>query len=203
MHAYIARLTKDVPAAQLAAVQGPGGAAPSEPCKVISVFGAKGGAGASSVAVDLAYELRDLSQKPVLLLDMDQVFNNTAVMLNLKPSHALGDLTRNAVSDIDASILRKILVEHESGLKLLVGSKSVLDDNEMISPELLEKTLAFIREEFAYAVVDLPTHVLDPYHQFFVERSDDVMVVSGLDVPGLFRTRQYLDLASQFWMKVN
>lgn len=169
-----------------------------QPCKLISVFAAKGGSGASSVAVNLAHELKVLTRQSVLLLDMDQVFNNTALMLNMKPSHALGDLVSRAVNELTDETLEKIILNHESGLNLLAASKSILDDNDLLPPEHLQRVLQFARNKYAYIVVDLPSHALDPYHQFFVEQSDDLLVVSGLDVPGLVRTRQYLDLATQF-----
>jgi pilus assembly protein CpaE len=168
------------------------------PSRTIAVFAAKGGAGASSVAVNVAHELATLTKQPVLLLDLDQVFNNTSVMLNLKPSHSLGDLAGYAPHKIEEETLDKICVAHECGLKLLAASKSVMDENEPLAQPLLDRVMHLTHSMFAYVVVDLPSHTLDPYHQYFVDHADDVLVVSGLDVPGLVRTRQYLDLASQF-----
>jgi Flp pilus assembly CpaE family ATPase len=73
-----------------------------------------------------------------------------------------------------------------------------MDENEPLAQPLLDRVMHLTHSMFAYVVVDLPSHTLDPYHQYFVDHADDVLVVSGLDVPGLVRTRQYLDLASQF-----
>ena len=198
MHSFISRVSGPQSATNQVIAEAVQRTKDSSQCKIITVFGCKGGVGASTIAVNLAHELKALTKEPVLLFDMDQVFNNTAVMLNLKPNHSLGDLTRSAISDIEDSILKKIMVQHESGLDLLVASKSVLDDNDMISPDLLDRTLDFIKSNYTYAVVDIPTHVLDAYHQFFVEKSEEVFLVSSLDIPGLYRSRQYLDLATQF-----
>lgn len=169
-----------------------------EPGRLISVFSAKGGVGASTVAVNLAAELRSVSDRPVALLDLDQVFSNMAVMLNLTPSHSLGDLADSNPADLDDAIFARVVVSHESGIDIAVGSKSVLDDHELISPELLTRTVDYFLSHYAFLVVDLPSHVLDPYHQFMVERSDMLLLVSALDVPGLARTRQYLELARQY-----
>ncbi len=166
--------------------------------RLITVFSAKGGSGCSTVAVNVAHELRKSTQAPVVLFDLDQVFSNTAVMLNLTPNYSVGDLADTSTADIDENLLKQILVEHPSGFKVVVGSKNVLDDHEMISQELLEHTVDYLVDNHAYVVVDLPTHVLDPYHQYMIERSDEILVVSALDVPGLSRTRQYLDLARQY-----
>ncbi|MDX2083815.1 MAG: AAA family ATPase [Candidatus Melainabacteria bacterium] len=193
-HNFLSRITQAAP--KPVAVSSP--ALSVSQNKLVSVFSAKGGSGGSTVAVNLAHELRAITGKPVVLFDLDQVFNNTAVMLNLKPHYAIGDLARNEVNDIDAQVLAKLVVQHESGLHLVVGSKNVLDDNDMIPPALLERVVDYLTETYTYVVVDLPSHVLDPYHQYLVERATEVLLVSGLDVPGLYRSRQYIDLARQY-----
>ncbi len=166
--------------------------------KVISVFGAKGGVGSSTVAINLAHELHSLNNAPVVFVDLDQVFCNTAVMLNQKPDYSLGDIADNNPKEVDEALLAKIILKHDSGLHFVVGSKSVLDDNDMISAELLEITLDYLCAQYEYVIVDLPSHVLDPYHQYLVERSVDVVLVSCPDIPSLYRTRQYLDLAQKY-----
>ena len=166
--------------------------------KVVCCFSSKGGAGCSTVAVNMAYELHQMKKEPVIFLDLDQVFCNSGVLLNTKPDFSIGDLSENDPSDIDEELIKKIIVEHPTGLHLAVGSKSVLDDNDMISAELLETVLDYMIKKYAYVVVDLPTHVLDPYHQYMVERADMIILVSCPDIPGLYRTRQYLDLAQNY-----
>jgi pilus assembly protein CpaE len=166
--------------------------------KLVTLFSSKGGAGCSTVAINLTHELLQLTRKSVVYLDMDQIFNNTAVMLNVRPNFALRDLAENRADDVDDTLLQKIIVSHESGFDMVVGSKNVLDETEMVSPELLDKVLNYLLSHYEYVVVDLPTHVLDPYHQYLVERSNQVLIVSGMDIPCLYRTRQYLDLARQY-----
>lgn len=166
--------------------------------KIISVFAAKGGVGCSTIASNLAHEFHALKNESVVFVDMDQVFCNTAIMLNYKPSYSLGDIAENDPRDVDEALLNKIITRHESGIHVVVGSKSVLDDNEMVSPDLLELLMDFLKSRYSYVVVDLPTHVLDPYHQYMVERSDELLLVSCPDIPSLYRTRQYLDLAQKY-----
>jgi pilus assembly protein CpaE len=164
---------------------------------VVPVFGSKGGVGASTVAVNLAHQLRLITRKPVVLFDMDQVFGNVAVMLNFKASYAVSDLASEAVNEVDDDLLRKIIINHETGLDIVVACKSVLDENPLISPELLGRIMVFLRENYQYVVIDLPTHVVDPYHQYFMENADEILLVSSLDIPGLYRTRQYLELVKR------
>jgi len=166
--------------------------------KLIACFASKGGVGCSTIAVNVAVELMNLKSESVVFVDLDQVFCNSAIMLNHKPSYALGDIADSSAKDIDTTLLGKIVIKHDSGLHVVVGSKSVLDDNEMISSDLLELMMDYLVSRFDFVVVDLPTHVLDPYHQYMVERADEILLVSSPDLPSLYRTRQYLDLAQKY-----
>lgn len=166
--------------------------------QLISVFGSKGGVGTSTVAVNVAHQLHKATHKPVVLFDLDQVFSNTAVMLNFKAPYALSDLVKDNPSEIDNAVLDKIMVHHPTGLDILVACKNVLDENPMLPPALLQRVIGYLKEKYAYIVIDLPTHVVDPYHQFCVEASDDILLVSTLDIPGLYRTRQYIDLVKRY-----
>lgn len=167
--------------------------------KIVTLFSAKGGVGCSTIAVNVAHELAALSGKPTVFFDLDQVFCNTGIMINQKPSYSLSDIAATDPRDIDAALLEKIIFKPEgSTIHAVVGSKSVLDDNEMISAELLKATLDYLVSQYPYIVVDLPTHVLDPYHQYMVENAESILLVSTPDIPSLYRTRQYLDLAQKY-----
>ncbi len=197
-HALMNRVAGQGKAAQAAAApEAPAPAVP-ETGKIIACFASKGGVGCSTVAVNLSLELMALKSQSVVFVDLDQVFCNSTIMLNHKPSYSLGDIADNQSRDIDEALLAKIVIKHDTGLHVVVGSKNVLDDNEMISADLLELMMDYLVSRFEYVIVDLPTHVLDPYHQYMVERADEILLVSNPDLPSLYRTRQYLDLAQKY-----
>ena len=170
----------------------------ARPGQIISLFGAKGGVGTSTVAANLAHELKTTHNKSVIYFDLDQFYCNSALLLKIKPDYALGDLTGNNPKEIDAALIKRITHTHASGLDVIVGSKDILDDNDMVSTDLLEVILADLVKRYKYVVMDLPSHVLDPYHQFMVEKSDLILLISTLDIPSLSRTRQYLNLAQKY-----
>lgn len=165
--------------------------------KLISVFSPKGGAGASTVGFNMAHEIRQSLQEPVAYFETDQVFNTIMMMLNLEVTYALGDIAKSKRDDVDDQLLRKLVVRHESGVDVLVVCKNVLDSNDMVPLPLMERALEYLLDTHSFVVVDLPSHSLDPYHQRIVEWSDQLLVVSNMELPSVYRTMQYLELVKQ------
>jgi pilus assembly protein CpaE len=166
--------------------------------KIITLYASKGGSGSSTVAYNLAHEIQVLKRDDVILIDLDQFYCNSK-LFRMEPEYSLGDLAQNKAKELDDGIFKKIVVHHpETGMAMIAGCKDVLDENEMIQPELIESVLDYASRKYRYVIVDLPSHVLDPYHQYMVERSDLLLLVSTLDIPSLSRTRQYMDLAQKY-----
>src|SRR5580700_6282873 len=89
--------------------------------KVFSVINAKGGSGATTVAVNLALALQS-SYGQTALVDLAPL-GHTSLHLNLKPVFNIADATRN-LHRMDSSLLESFMTRHSGGLQLLAGSNS-------------------------------------------------------------------------------
>src|SRR4030081_1404616 len=87
--------------------------------KVFSVVNAKGGSGATTVAVNLALALQS-AHGNVALVDIAPL-GHTALHLNLKPLFTVADATRN-LHRMDASLLESFMTRHNGVLQLLAGT---------------------------------------------------------------------------------
>ncbi len=119
--------------------------------KVIVVFGCRGGAGATMLAVNIAAQL-SRSGKSVCVLDLDLQLGDVFVALDLEPNTSISSLAREA-GKLDPSSLRRRLVRHDSGVFAL-SQTGRLDD---VDPQLAERMPALIRmlrENFDYVIVD-------------------------------------------------
>ena len=87
--------------------------------KVFSVINAKGGNGATTVAVNLALALQS-AYGQTALVDMAPL-GHAALHMNLKPVFNVADATRN-LHRMDASLLDSFMTGHSGGLKLLAGT---------------------------------------------------------------------------------
>jgi len=85
---------------------------------VITVFGAKGGIGKTTIASNLAVALCTEAHQSVALVDMDTRFGDVAITMDIPVERSIADLARN-LDNIDRSTLKDYLVQHESGVWIL------------------------------------------------------------------------------------
>lgn len=91
---------------------------------VIAVAGAKGGVGATTLAVNLAAALA--AQHRALLVDLEPS-GADAIHLGLEPQHGLADLLEMESGPNDPAALKQVLTPHASGLELLAAAEESLD----------------------------------------------------------------------------
>jgi pilus assembly protein CpaE len=103
--------------AKASAVQGRGG-------EIITVFSPKGGVGCTTIATNLAIALSNITKSKVALVDLSLQFGDVAVLLNLHSSHGIHELMRN-LDDLDANILDDVMVNHTSGVRVLLPPPSL------------------------------------------------------------------------------
>ena len=165
---------------------GPGGAGVDEggePGRIITVFSTKGGAGKSMVAVNLAISLAKRSERPVVLVDADLQFGDVAVMLKLTPQHTVVDAVAS-IQRLDAQLLRSLLIRHERSGVLVLPAPTEPAFADQVSPASMLRILEILQTFCGYIVIDTPAHFTDVVLSL-LERSDDIVLVAGMDIPNI------------------
>jgi pilus assembly protein CpaE len=128
---------------------------------VVSCMSATAGDGGSSVAVNLASCLADLTGKPVVLVDMDYQFGLQSKNLELVAPFGVRELFEHPERGLDERLVSKMLVEYKPNMSLLAapGELYLLP---AIRPELIRTLLGILRERFTYVILDIP-HVWTPW----------------------------------------
>lgn len=119
--------------------------------KVIVVFGCRGGAGATMLAVNVAAQLVR-GGKSVCVLDLDLQLGDVFVALDLEANTSISALAREA-GTLDAAGLRRRLVRHDSGVYALSQTGRLDDVDETLS-ERMPALIRALRENFDYVIVD-------------------------------------------------
>jgi pilus assembly protein CpaE len=156
--------------------------------KIIDVIGSKGGVGTTTVAVNLAASLQGLSSFPsVALIDMNLLFGEVPIFLNVEPIFNWGEMARN-ISRVDSTYLKSSLSRHPSGISVLCSPPS-LDGVHTAAPLVIEKLLNLMQSIFDFVVIDSGQN-LDNISHKILEKCDLLFLVSVLSLPGLINIKK-------------
>lgn len=156
---------------------------------VITFFSPKGGVGATTIAVNLATHIHNLTKKSTLLVDLDLNAGDASTFFNIKPSYSISDVTAN-MSRLDKSFLKGVITRHESGVHILAEPQRV-EDATSIMGEDIRKVLGILRTMFDYIVIDTENS-LDDRTMTSLEQGDYVLLVFVMSLPGIKNMQRYL-----------
>jgi pilus assembly protein CpaE len=149
--------------------------------KLFVFFGAKGGAGVTTLASNFAISLAAESGKKTLLIDLDLPFGDVALGLGVTAPYSTADALQN-YTRLDSNFLSRLLVEHESGLWVLTAPGKVV--NVPIVTDAVNKLLAVARQDFEYVVIDTGSK-LDLASTAMFETDASVYLISQVGLPEL------------------
>lgn len=123
---------------------------------VISIFSAGGGCGATTVAINLANELRLLSSKPVLAIDLDIYYGTMSTYLGIKSEFGIADvLARKGL--IDKHLIQSSAYGYMDHYHVLPSPAGIQSPKaKSLQFENLPRVLEACREVYRYTVIDAP-----------------------------------------------
>ncbi|UDY23761.1 AAA family ATPase [Nocardioides sp. Kera G14] len=148
--------------------------------RVTAFTGAKGGVGTTTVATHLALDLkRRVPGTKVCIVDLDLQAGDVAGILEARQRVSIADVAKVA-EDLSPATVLDALVEHESGVSLLLAPPQVAD-SEFVTPTSVRAILGMLRREFDAIIVDGGAHVT-PAQAAAVEIADEAIVLVTPDV---------------------
>jgi len=164
--------------------------------KIISIFGSKGGVGTTTVAVNLATSLLQAKKgQSVVLIDMNTLFGEVPLFLEMTPKFHWGEITKN-IERLDNTFLTNVLTQHQSGIHVL-PSPAYLNGHVRPTPEIMSRLLDLMKRMFDYVLIDTGQSTNDTSLRV-VELSDTLLLVTILSLPCLANTnrliKSFLDL---------
>jgi len=154
--------------------------APREP-RAIVLLGLRGGAGTTTVAVNLAAALARADAGSVCLVDLCPSSGHVALQLGLRPMPNWSELL--GVAQIDQETLAPLLLEHPSGVRVLASPVVPLVQQDL-SRAAAQALLGALLQQFEWVVVDAPP-VLNEAASAAIEGAWRIGLVTTADPPAL------------------
>jgi pilus assembly protein CpaE len=160
--------------------------------RVVAFYGAKGGVGTTTLAINTAIAAQRELKRSVCLVDANLQFGDHRVFLDLGPdSRSIVDAVSAGTIDLD--MLRHAVVRHETGVELLLAPSSP-EQAELVSHSQhhLLKVVEILRSVYELVIVDMDErfddHLLD-----VIGIADRLVVVLTADLSCVKNVRLVLE----------
>lgn len=158
------------------------------------VFSPRGGAGCSSVAINLALAIYEQLNEEVLLMDGKLLFGHVDVLLNLRTQNSLSDLVAHSGA-LDESLIRDVITEHVSGLKVL-PSPMTISTGQGIRTDDLYSLLMDLQTVFGNIVID-SGNFLNENVVTYMDASHKIILVINPEIASLRDASQFFEVCRQ------
>lgn len=167
------------------------------PGRILTVSRARGGIGATTLAVNLADALarpagglRKKSGRSVALVDLDLQFGAVASFLDLPTRDTLFDIAAEQREPTWA-YLEEEMETASNGVRVLTAPKRFVPLDGLAADQVATM-LETLRAKFDYVIVDLP-HSLVDWVQAAIDRSDRIYLVTDSSVPAIRQCKRLID----------
>jgi pilus assembly protein CpaE len=173
-----------------------GGKQERQPGKVIAVLGTRGGVGSTTLAINLAGIIADLSKKNVALIDADPQEGSISLMLDLEPSRGFREALEKP-DRIDSLFIERVMAKPMKHLSVLSSEES-LQERFNIHDQAVELLLKELRDKFEVIILDIP-RFLTPFTQKCLSLADHVVLVTELSLLNLRDTLRHNDMMRELF----
>ena len=158
--------------------------------RILAFYGAKGGVGTTTIAINTAIALHRELGRRVALVDGNLQFGDHRVFLDLGLDRkSIVDVV--SASSIDADLLKNVLVRHDSGIDLLLAPPSP-ETAELVTQDDLPQILDVLRSLYDYVLIDIDKR-LDEVNLRVLDAADTIFVVMTADLSCLKNVRLVLE----------
>ena len=158
--------------------------------QVVTIFGAKGGVGATAIATNLAGAMQRRSLR-TCLVDLDLYLGDVLAFLDIPGSYSITDVLAN-MSRLDRELLATSVTKHRSGISVLAQSSKVEEAEQIKAPEIAA-LLEFLRRNYDFVIVD-GVRGFDELSLAALDSSQHVFMTLTQDVPAVRNGQRCLEL---------
>lgn len=160
------------------------------PGKVIALLGTRGGVGSTTLAINLAAIIADLSKKQVALVDIDPQEGSIALNLDLDPSRGFREALEKP-DRVDSLLIERVMSRRNKYLSVLSSEES-MQDKLIVHDSAAETLVKQMRDTYDVIVLDIPRH-LRTFSRKCLASADHIVLVAELNLLSLRDTMRLSD----------
>ncbi|MEK7404731.1 MAG: AAA family ATPase [Acidobacteriota bacterium] len=157
--------------------------------KTLAFFSAKGGCGATTIACHVGVELQRQTSQNILLADFDMEAGMIRLFMKARSEYSVLDAVNN-IDRLDQSFWRALISNGMPRLEIL-SAPPMTGSMEMPREEGFRHVVRFARAQYDWVLVDLGRS-LTLRSMSVLEDIDECYLVTTLDVPALYQSKQIL-----------
>ena len=158
--------------------------------RTIGFVGAKGGAGASTIAHNVAWAISQSLRQDVLILDMDLAFGTAGLNFNQDPPHGIADAV-NATGKMDPTMLDRLMSKAANHINLLTAPV-VLDRTFDFAERDFEELVELSQKSTPVVILDIP-HAWNAWVRHTLATVDEIVIVAEPDLANLRNAKNLAD----------
>lgn len=159
--------------------------------KVVTVYSPKGGTGCTTIAVNLALALHNDDTRAVIV-DGKLQYGDVAIFFNEQGKNTIFDLAPRA-DELEPEIVDGVLLKHASSGIRILAAPTRLEQAEKVTAEQFTKLVDYLRQMYAYVVVDVSGQLNDTAIAA-IDLSDAIVLLTTQDIPAIKNARLFLDV---------
>jgi pilus assembly protein CpaE len=164
------------------------------PATTLVFFGAKGGAGTTTMSVNCGVEVARLSKQSTVIVDLKPGLGEVALFLGVRPRFTLLDAIDN-LHRLDREFLRELVVKHKSGLEILAGSDQ-FDRPGASDGGAIEELFRLLARQYEYILIDAGSQI-NSCTVAALYTADQLFLVANPDVPSVRNAQRLLERIRQ------
>ena len=149
---------------------------------LVAVMGTRGGVGASTVAMNLAWLMANDHKRDTMLVDLDLQGGTIALALDVEPSHGLREVLDNPAR-IDSLFVTSVATKFADRLHVLAAEEAV-DDEVHYNTSAVSLLLDELKKTSTAVIVDLPRNAPGA-RAVVLAAATEIIIVTDLTLAGL------------------
>lgn len=158
--------------------------------RTVGFVSAKGGAGSSTLAHNVAWAIATALRQDSLILDMDLAFGTAGLNFNQDPPHGLADAL-NGNQKLDQTMLDRLMSKAANHINLLAAPVA-LDRTFDFEEREFEQILELCQNTMPVVVLDIP-HAWNAWIRQTLATIDEVVIVAEPDLANLRNAKNLAD----------